>query len=351
MTSINRHQISLGELFPELGYRKKQINFGIFAESEGSVLIIGGAGSIGGEIAKLLCENTCWNVTVADSDESRLHNLEISIASERRKKLTTTVCDIRDEISILQVVKNQVWNLVIHAAALKHVPVLEKQPREAYLTNILGTRNVIQALSQCTFQRFVFVSSDKAANPKSVLGKTKLIGEYLTAGVSLQESNFVKKQGSVGVVRFGNVFLSRGSVIETFLSQIERGENLTVTAPNMSRYFMDLRDACSLTIEMGIDTFEGVRILKMGEPIRIIELARRLIGFTESNAEIEIIGTKPGEKFEEDLVAETENVVNTSDKYWNVAFEKRIHIDRIDKRIPTSDSEALDAIDKLLEIQ
>lgn len=350
MNSFSRNQITLQQLFPELGDRKSNVDFDLLSHSEGNVLIIGGAGSIGGEIAKLFCNNTLWNVKVADSDESRLHHLEISIAVANRKRLLTTVCDIRDELSILQVVKNDEWNLVIHAAALKHVPVLERQPREAYLTNVMGTRNVINALNQTNFKRFVFVSSDKAANPKSVLGKTKLIGEYLTAGMRLQDGKSVKNMKSIGVVRFGNVFLSRGSVIETFLTQIEREEDLTITAPNMSRYFMDLLDACSLTIEMGMDTFEGIRILKMGEPIRIVDVANRLISFTNSGNRLEIIGVKPGEKMHEDLVSENENVLSSTDRYWNVSFTNKLSIHDLDARSPSTDNEALNMIDELLKI-
>jgi len=349
MNRLQGENLSIRDLFPELGQRMGEFDFGQHAKHAKNVLVLGGAGSIGSEIVRLICNNTIWNTTVADSDESRLHDVKASLPLGLKSRLDTFVCDIRDEVSVLETVRKKSWDLVIHAAALKHVPVLEQQPREAYLTNVIGTRNILRALESSECGRFIFVSSDKAANPKSVLGKTKLIGERLTANLaSGQVSTLGSKPISSGVVRFGNVFLSRGSVIDTFLGQIKRGEDLTVTSPEMTRYFMDLCDASMLTIGMGVEDFEGIRVLKMGNPISILELAQRLIYFYESESKIEIVGVKPGEKLHEDLISDTENYFQASEKYWDIKFTKTMGLHAVSSEIPSNNQNALIEIQNLI---
>jgi dTDP-glucose 4,6-dehydratase len=193
---------------------------------------------------------------------------------------------------------------VIHAAALKHVSVLEEQPREAYLTNLIGTANVLKALETTNIEDFLFVSTDKATNPQGVLGKTKLLGERMTY---FAQNYFGKEHIHFSAVRFGNVFLSRGSVLETYISAARRGEKLNVHDKQMTRYFMDLEDAANIILTVMSLRRDKIGILKMGEPIKILDLAEKVIQTLGSTSEIQEVGMKPGEKIHESLVSQEAN--------------------------------------------
>jgi FlaA1/EpsC-like NDP-sugar epimerase len=279
-----------------------------------------------------------------------LHALKISIPLEHRDRISTTICDIRDEISVQETCFKSDWSLVIHAAALKHVSVLEDQPREAFLTNVIGTLNVVKTLQNTNYGRLIFISSDKAADPSNILGKTKLIGELLIAGLkNFNETSSKKGIRSVGVVRFGNVFLSRGSVLETFIKQIELRERLTLTSIDMKRYFMNLSEASDLTLQMSLDNFQGVRILKMGEQISIHELAKRLITWYGSKSSIEITEVKQGEKMSEVLFGVGEQVLFETKEFWDVNFSRSLSPESLKKASPLNDKEAIELIEKILE--
>ena len=293
--------LTIGELFPErsmtaLPELKSELGFPF-----DKVVVTGGAGSIGAVVVRTLIECTDAEVWIIDNDESRLHSIFHSFFEDQKLRIHFYVTDIRDLEGLhlrLNVIKPDV---IVHAAALKHVSILEVQVRDAFYTNVIGTQNLIKFLESNPGVGMVFVSSDKAANAKSILGKTKLIGELLVGSlIKADRENGISR--FLSVVRFGNVFLSRGSVLETFIKQIHLGEPITITDERMSRYFMDIKEAAGLiTHVMNSKTF-GISIFKMGEPIMIIDLASRLQNyFKAQNREIRLIGSVSGEKLHEDL--------------------------------------------------
>lgn len=308
------------------------------------VAITGGAGSIGGAIALQLLKETNAFVTLIDSDESRLHTFYVHLPSYYRERTDTRLADIRDYISIKSSIESLTPDLVVHAAALKHVSVLEKSPREAFLTNVLGTYNVLRTISDLGVKSFVFVSTDKAANPVNILGKTKLIGEYLTAECSKRFPN-----RNYGVVRFGNVFLSRGSVLETFNAQILLKERLTITDPSMERYFIDLDEASTLILKTIAASRRGVSILQMGEPVLILDLVQKLLNKLNSDIGFQIVGAKVGEKISEELFNQQEAAsVTNYGEYSFSPFTKAILLDSVHIQDFSSDSNSVTSIHNLL---
>lgn len=266
------------------------------------VLVTGAGGSIGSELCRQLVRFGPERLVMLDRDESALHAVQLSI--EGRALLDTrnlVVCDIRDRDGLDAVFAEHHPEVVFHAAALKHLPLLEMWPSEAVKTNVAGTRNVLEAALAAGVERFVNVSTDKAANPISVLGYTKRVAERLTAGAA------ERTDGTYLSVRFGNVLGSRGSVLTTFREQIANGGPVTVTDPAVTRFFMTIAEAVELVIQAGAVGRSGeVLILDMGRPVRITEVAERLI--TESGRDMEIVytGLRPGEKIDEELFGEGE---------------------------------------------
>ena len=273
-----------------------------------SVLVTGAGGSIGSELARQLHRLGPAELILLDRDESALHALHLTIYGKGLLDTRDMVlCDIRDAEALDRVFLEHRPNVVFHAAALKHLPMLEAYPSEAWKTNVLGTLNVLEAASRHGADHFVNISTDKAADPISVLGKTKRLAEQLT-------SWFARGTGTRYVsVRFGNVLGSRGSVLHTFYKQIEQGGPLTVVHPDITRYFMTIPEACQLTIQAGAIGDPGdVLVLDMGEPMRILDLAKRLV--RESGRKVEIIftGLRPGEKLHESLFNEAEKPGETA---------------------------------------
>jgi len=310
-----------------------------------NVAITGGAGSIGASLANQLLKETNSNVFLIDSDESRLHTVFVNLPINLRARTQTHLADIRDAYSIETALGKICPDLVIHAAALKHVSVLENAPREAFLTNILGTHNVLNSLPKSNVKYFVFVSTDKAANPIGVLGKTKLVGEFLTAG-SMKLNPDIKH----GVVRFGNVFLSRGSVLETFVAQIGLNEELTITNEHMDRFFIDLEEASSLILKTIVEPHSGVSILKMGAPVKILDLIERLIAKVGKPIGYKVIGVKPGEKITEELFTPIEKLsAKDFPEYTFSDFTRHIELSEIFSKNFSTDEDALLAIEKLLK--
>ena len=276
------------------------------------IAIIGGAGSIGSTIVTTLLEETNSKIFVLDSDESRIHTLIVNLPEILQSKVTGIIADIRDFQSINNALAEASPQVVIHTAALKHVTALEAQPREAYMTNVIGTANVLKSIESNNVNDALFISTDKAANPISILGKTKLIGEMMWGSSdNLNRTNF-------SVVRFGNVFMSRGSVVETFISQIKKNEPITITDFRATRFFITLQNAAKLIIStVGSGANQKLIILKMGTPVRILELARKLQElYLSSNAIVEI-GLKSGEKLHEELTTDLERheTVELEDRY------------------------------------
>ena len=265
-------------------------------------LITGAGGSIGSELCRQLSELNPADLIMLDRDESGLHSTQLAI--EGRALLDTpslVVADIRDRARLSDVFARCRPEVVFHAAALKHLTLLEHNPVEGLLTNVFGTQNVIEMALEFGAECVVNVSTDKAADPTSVLGATKLLAEQVAVNAAHDSDRRVVS------VRFGNVLGSRGSVLPTFLSQIERGGPVTVTHPQVTRYFMTIPEAVRLVLEAGAIGSSGeIMILDMGEPVPIVDLAQRLIDHHRPGVEIEFTGLRPGEKLHEILVADHE---------------------------------------------
>lgn len=266
------------------------------------VLITGAGGSIGSEIVRQVLMFEPAGVVLLDHDETHLHDVMSGL--DPAASVGCVLADVRDRDRLLEIFRLERPDVVFHAAAHKHVPLLETHPAEALRTNILGTANVAEAAMAAGVERFVLVSTDKAVRPASVMGSSKWFAEQVVR--SLQNGGPV-----LCAVRFGNVLGSRGSVIPTFLRQIASGGPLTVTDPEMSRFFMSLHEAVCLVLQAAAMSRGGeVFTLEMGEPVNILELARRLIRLSgrvpERDVRIEVIGRRPGEKLVEDLLDEAE---------------------------------------------
>ena len=266
------------------------------------VLVTGAGGSIGSELCRQIARYGPRELMMLDRDESALHDVQLSITG--RALLDTPdviLCDIRDRRSVQAVFDARRPQVVFHAAALKHLPMLEQYPAEAVKANVWGTLNVVQAAKAVGVERFVNISTDKAANPISVLGYSKRVAERITSAESADAA------GSFLSVRFGNVLNSRGSVLTTFRDQIARGGPVTVTHPEVTRFFMTIPEAVQLVIQAGaIGRPAEVLVLDMGAPVRILDVAKRMISQSGKPIKIEFTHLRPGEKIDEELFGDDE---------------------------------------------
>jgi FlaA1/EpsC-like NDP-sugar epimerase len=262
------------------------------------VLVTGAGGSIGSELCRQIFRFAPADLVMLDRDDSGLHQVQLSI--EGRAMLDSrslVVCDIRDVSALAAVFDEHRPEVVFHAAALKHLPLLEMWPAEAVKTNVFGTQNLIDAAKRAGVAKFINISTDKAANPISVLGYSKRMAERLTVAAGTDDN------GTYLSVRFGNVLGSRGSMLTTFRQQIEAGGPVTVTHPEVTRYFMTVEEAVQLVIQAGAIGEDGeVLVLDMGEPVRISEVARQLVARATRPVEIVYTGLRRGEKLHEDLL-------------------------------------------------
>jgi FlaA1/EpsC-like NDP-sugar epimerase len=263
--------------------------------SGATVLITGAGGSIGSEIAKQVAELRPGRLVLLDHDETHLHDVNGQLDPPAELDLT----DIRDGERIAALMRRLRPDVVFHAAAHKHVPLLEAQPVEGVRTNVLGTYNVVAAAADVGVDRLVFISSDKAVRPSNVLGYSKWLGEQLVLLLAPRGSRWCS-------VRFGNVLGSRGSVIPTFARQISEGGPVTVTDPRMTRYFMSVRESVQLVLQASALSDGGeIFMLEMGEAVNILELAERMVRLSGHQVGTEIpirfSGRRPGEKLAEDL--------------------------------------------------
>ena len=273
------------------------------------ILITGAGGSIGSKIAATVARFPDLELLATDRDENRLHSLSLEIMGTALFNSSQyRILDVRDSVGVEKIINEYKPTMVIHAAALKHLAILEKQPREAYLTNFLGTRNVLNSSAKNGVKRFLNISTDKAANPVSILGKTKYMAEILTT--DFRRKGFDQYTS----VRFGNIFNSKGSVIETFTHQIKLGIPITLTDPEVSRFFMKIEEAANLSLLAAVLNEGDVHILDMREPIKIVHIINRLIEILESKSEILIVGLREGEKIKEELWSSQETVFQTKTK-------------------------------------
>lgn len=297
----NLHEVDVTDL---LGRGQVDIDLTAIADylSNRVVLVTGAGGSIGSEIARQVHKFGPQELVLLDRDESALHGVQLSIYGQGLLDTPDMVlADIRDTEALERVFEAHKPDVVFHAAALKHLPMLEQYPDEGWKTNVLGSLNVLDAAFRHGVSHFVNISTDKAADPTSVLGKTKRVAEELTAWYA------DAGPGTFLSVRFGNVLGSRGSMLHTFTRQIQQGGPVTVTHPDVSRFFMTIPEACQLTIQAGAIGHDGeVLVLDMGTPVKILEVAERLIAKSSKEVEIVFTGLRAGEKLHEVLFSHQE---------------------------------------------
>lgn len=326
------------------------------------VLVTGAAGSIGSEITRQLSRMDFDQLIIIDQAESAIYDLQqalkTSISEEKNNSIEFIVSDVRDINRMKNLFQEYHPQIIFHAAAYKHVPLMEKYPIEAINTNILGTKIIADLADEFKAEKFVMISTDKAVNPTNVMGATKRAAEiYVNCINSVSNTNYI-------VTRFGNVLGSNGSVIPLFKKQLENGGPLTVTHPDITRYFMTIPEACNLVLEAAVMGQGGeVFVFDMGKSMKIIDLAKRMIrlsGFKyPEEIDIKIVGLRPGEKIYEELLANDENTIKTHHEKIMIAkvntskcIENKLRIDGLCKMSSTTNNKEhiIQLVTKLKEI-
>ena len=312
--AINQiHNVKIEDL---LGREEIQMNNKMISEemNSKSILVTGAAGSIGSEIVRQLIAYFPSKIILVDQAESGLFDLEYELVGRipSNTEIVVKVADVSDINRMSYIFRTHKPSIVFHAAAYKHVPLMEKNPYEAVKINILGTRILADLAAENAVDKFVMVSTDKAVNPTNVMGATKRFAEMYTQSMNQLEGMHTKFIAT----RFGNVLGSNGSVIPLFKKQIERGGPVTVTHPDITRYFMTIPEACELVLEAATMGEGGeVFVFDMGESVKIINLAKKMITLSgmrvDRDIEIKFTGLRPGEKLYEELLSTDENTLPT----------------------------------------
>ncbi len=282
-----------------------------------TVLVTGGGGSIGSELSRQVAANSPRRLIIVDIYENNAYDIEMELRRKYGTKLDLKVIisSVRDYSRMDHIIRTYKPDLVIHAAAHKHVPLMETAPAEAVKNNIFGTLNVAKASSVNKVPKFIMISTDKAGNPTNIMGATKRVCEMIIQSMNDSEGN----ETCFSCVRFGNVLGSNGSVIPLFKKQIAEGGPVTVTHPDIIRYFMTIPEAVQLVLATGAMAAGGeIFILDMGEPVKIVDLAKKMISLAGKKIDIEYIGLRPGEKLYEELLMNEEGLRTTSNKKIHV---------------------------------
>ncbi|MDA9945259.1 polysaccharide biosynthesis protein [Schleiferiaceae bacterium] len=313
LTSKQLKSIKIEDLLQRNKIELDNVNISGSVEGK-TVLVTGAAGSIGSEIARQLSFYNLKNLILIDHAESPLYDIEQELKENcRSKKTINPICEVanvKDRYRMDTIFDNYRPDIVYHAAAYKHVPIIEKSPYEGIFVNVFGTRIVADTALRYGVERFVMVSTDKAVNPTNVMGATKRVAELYTQSLNeLGKTKFI-------ATRFGNVLGSNGSVVPLFRKQIENGGPITVTHEKITRYFMTIPEACNLVLEAGAMGQGGeVFVFDMGEPVKILDMAKKMIKLSglelNTDISIEITGLRPGEKLYEELLASSENTLPT----------------------------------------
>ncbi|HEY3947651.1 nucleoside-diphosphate sugar epimerase/dehydratase [Phenylobacterium sp.] len=293
------------------------------------VLVTGAGGSIGSELCRQVAAFQCARLTLVDYSEAALFQISREMAEDFPQAPTHAVlCDVRNARRLNAIFHEEAPDLVFHAAALKHVPLVENHPCEGVLTNIIGTWNVAEASKSCHADQMVLISTDKAVDPTNVMGATKRLAETL-----IQSEQTLGAGTRFSVVRFGNVLGSAGSVVPIFTSQIERGGPVTVTDPDMERFFMTIPEAAQLVLHATATCADGqgrdarLFVLEMGAPVRIMDLARQMIALSgHRDIEIKITGLRPGEKLTEALLDDMERSLPAAPNVMEVVSDSALRL-------------------------
>jgi len=297
-----------------------------------TMMVTGAAGSIGSEIVRQLIKFEPKNIVLFDQAETPMYDIEMELRDSSASNITIVIGDITDEQRIDEVFKKYKPNIVYHAAAYKHVPMMENNPVEAVRNNVLGTRLIANTAIKYGVQRFVMVSTDKAVNPTNVMGASKRIAEIYTQSLNGRSKTLFI------TTRFGNVLGSNGSVIPRFKKQIESGGPVTVTHPQITRYFMTIPEACQLVLEAGASGKGGeIFIFDMGKSVKIVDLAKKMIKLSGlqlgKDIQIAFTGLRPGEKLYEELLANKENTIPTPHPQIMVAKVREYNHDEANAKI------------------
>lgn len=315
-----------------------------------TILVTGAGGSIGSEICRQVAEFSPKKMILLGHGENSIYSIELELTESYKEiELVAEIADIQDYKKMLTIMEKHKPNVVYHAAAHKHVPLMERNPDEAIKNNVIGTKNLAEAADKHNVEVFVMISTDKAVNPTSVMGSTKRIAEMI-----IQHMDHISKTRFVAV-RFGNVLGSRGSVIPLFKEQIRKGGPVTVTHPDMERYFMTIPEASRLVIQAGALAKGGeIFVLDMGDPVKIVDLAKNLIklsGYDEDDIEIRFTGIRPGEKLYEELL--NSNEIHDQQVYPQIYIGKstNVELDIIEELICSFKEMSIEAIrDEILII-
>ena len=314
---LKRESVKLDSRLSEMQFRQKR------------VLVTGAGGSIGSEICRQIAKFSPSKLFLLGKSENNIFEIERELLQQYpHLEIEAIIADVRDEKRIRSVFADRCPQIVFHAAAHKHVPLMESQPVEAVQNNIFGTLTIAKAASDFKAEAFVMVSTDKAINPSSVMGVTKRVAEMIIC--SMNGKSITK----FSAVRFGNVLGSRGSVVQLFRKQIARGEAITVTHPDMCRYFMTIPEASQLVLQAGAMAQGGeVFVLDMGQPIKIVDLACKLIELSGlkpyKDIQIEFTGLRPGEKLYEEILSAEEGSTATKHEKIYVAKLRKVDEEKL----------------------
>ncbi|WP_455962150.1 polysaccharide biosynthesis protein [Bacteroides bouchesdurhonensis] len=301
-----------------------------------TILVTGAAGSIGSELCRQLAQIGVRKLILFDSAETPLHNVRLEFEKKYPNiDFVPVIGDVRVKQRIRMVFEQYHPQIIFHAAAYKHVPLMEENPCEAVYVNVIGSRQVAEMAVEYEAEKMIMVSTDKAVNPTNVMGASKRLAEIYvqSLGTAIKEGK-VKGKTKFITTRFGNVLGSNGSVIPRFKEQIENGGPVTVTHPDIIRYFMTIPEACRLVMEAGM-MGEGneIFVFEMGEPVRIVDLATRMIELAgyrlDEDIKIEFTGLRPGEKLYEELLSTEENTLPTTNKKIKIAKVRRYEYDDV----------------------
>jgi len=293
------------------------------------ILVTGAAGSIGSELCRQIASLGIKQLILFDSAETPLHNIQLELEKKFPElNFIPVIGDVRITARVEMVFKRYLPQIVLHAAAYKHVPLMEQNPCEAVLVNAIGTRNVADMAVEYGVEKMIMISTDKAVNPTNVMGASKRLAEIYvqSLGCAISEKK-VKGVTRFITTRFGNVLGSNGSVIPHFKEQIEAGGPITVTHPEIIRFFMTIPEACRLVLDAAtLGKGNEILIFEMGKPVKIVDLAKRMIilaGHNPEDIKIEFTGLRPGEKLYEEVLSAEENLIPTSNEKIKIANVRR----------------------------